>query len=140
MKIKIGDILKVNPSKALVKVINIQMLEATAVYLKDYWKRKYNIILPKSFVIIKVNFVNGSKEYAYPKYRKCIKKPLRQKKAKKLFKEETIRKNQTKSNAFLSKFRELRSQYLQDINDERGSDHQSIADMMIDDGFERGGR
>ncbi len=92
MKIKIGDILKANPSKALVKVINIQMLEATAVYLKDYWKRKYNIILPKSFVIIKVKFASGSKEYAYPQYRKCIKKPLRQKKAKRLFERERQQK------------------------------------------------
>ena len=92
LKIKIGYVLKVKPSDALVEVsltLKYRKLDgSTIVWLKDYWKTKYNIILPRFFDIIQVRFPSHNKIYEYPKYRKCIRKPLRQKKAKKQFKAE----------------------------------------------------
>ncbi len=89
MKIKIGDILKVNPSKALVVVVRTKMELVETVYieawLKNYWNVNHNLKLPIQFEIVWVNFPSHNKEYAYPKYKKCFKRPLRQKKAKKFF-------------------------------------------------------
>lgn len=86
MRIDIGDILIVNPSKMRVRVVGVEKSFQRIVWLKDYWHRKYDITLPKFFDTILVNFPSHDKVYEYPRYRKCIKRPLRQKKQKKLFK------------------------------------------------------
>lgn len=118
MKIKIGDILKVKPNDALVVVVIYDGTTMAGLpWLKNYWKTKYNLKLPRFFDTIAVNFSSHKKVYEYPKLRKCIKKPLRQKKYRKLFKEE---KNRKKVNIFDSKLKRDYSQYLQDKNDERG--------------------
>lgn len=85
MKINIGDILIVKPSKSLVIVVSNKYITSRA-WLKNYWKTKYNVKLPKWFETIQVNFPSHNKIYEYPRYKKCIKRPLRQKKYTKLFK------------------------------------------------------
>lgn len=85
MRIKIGDIIKVYPSNALVQVIDIEKSFMRLAWLKNYWKTKHNIKLPKFFDILNVKFASHDKIYEYPRYKKCIKRLLRQKKAKKRF-------------------------------------------------------
>lgn len=92
MKINIGDILIAKPIKALVVVVGIEKSLANLAWLKNYWKTKYNLKLPRFFDIIEVRFPSHDKIYEYPRYRKCIKRPLRQKKYRKLFKLEQNKK------------------------------------------------
>lgn len=86
MRINIGDVLIAKPIKALVLVVGIEKSLARLAWLKNYWKTKYNMKLPRFFDTIEVNFPSHLKVYEYPRYRKCIKRPLRQKKYRKLFK------------------------------------------------------
>lgn len=88
MKINIGDILIVKPSKSLVIVVGIEKSLVGLAWLKNYWKVHHNLKLPKFFDTIEVNFPSHDKVYEYPRYRKCIKRPLRQKKYKFLFREQ----------------------------------------------------
>ena len=101
MRINIGDILIVKPSKSLVEVAMIQKSLANLAWLKNYWKTKYNLKLPRFFDIIEVRFPSHNKIYEYPRYRKCIKRPLRQKKYKELFKQQRQeRKSRIKAHFF----------------------------------------
>lgn len=86
MRINIGDILIAKPIKTLVVVVGLEKSLAGLAWLKNYWKTKYNMKLPRFFDTIEVNFPSHDKVYEYPRYRKCIKRPLRQKKYRKLFK------------------------------------------------------
>lgn len=86
--VKVGDILTVYPYKKRVKVIEVVaekfILKESdeRYYLKDYWKERHGITLPKAFRIVTCKFTTTYKEYDYPLYRKCVKKPLRQKRLK----------------------------------------------------------
>ena len=91
--IKTGDILIVYPSKNRVKVINvtakkINLKESDERYcLKSYWNEKHGIVLPRSFRIVTCQFATTPyKEYDYPLYRKCVRKPFRQYGHKKMWK------------------------------------------------------
>lgn len=124
MRINIDDILIAKPIKSLVLVIGLEKSFVGIAWLKNYWKTKYNMKLPRFFDTILVNFPSHDKIYEYPRYRKCIKRPLRQKKYKKLFKLERkgraisqlaqrIKKNQETSKIFneLNIFDEFRDRF-----------------------------
>ena len=104
--VKVGDILTIYPSKCKTKVIvvtaeKINLKESDERYwLKDYWKEKHEIILPVAFRIITCKFTTTYKEYDYPLCRKCVKKPLRQKKLKERWKN----KRKAVLNAKVSRF------------------------------------
>lgn len=82
---KIGDILIAKPMNQLVIIIDIEKSFMRLEWLRKYWETKYNVKLPKVFDTILVNFPSHNKVYEYPRYKKCIKKPLRQKKYRKHF-------------------------------------------------------
>lgn len=84
--VKVGDILIVYPSKERVKVTGFIKGEATTTFLRDYWRKKHNIKIPTTFRIAVCRFATTIlKEYNYPLYRKCVKKPLFQYNHKKMW-------------------------------------------------------
>ena len=115
MKVNIGDICRVKPSKALVKVFDIQKSLANILWLKGYWKTKYNIKLPSLFDIVEVKFLTSNKGYLYPRYRKCIKRLRRQKKYRKIFAKP---KYPTKGASFLTVLKRDYNKFLEDMNNE----------------------
>ncbi|KKL76968.1 hypothetical protein LCGC14_2039570 [marine sediment metagenome] len=118
MKIKNGDILKVKPTDSLVVVIS-QIKphgENNEAWLNNYWKTKYNLKLPQDFKTVFVNFPSHSKAYEYPIYKKCIKRPLRQKKYLKRFL--TLGKH-NKLTLFLRKLQQAPSEFLRGEHERR---------------------
>ncbi|MHA1291111.1 MAG: hypothetical protein ACTSQJ_00415 [Promethearchaeota archaeon] len=88
--IKEGDIVKVFPSKQKCKVLEvISKVKAMNMMINDvnwllrYWRNKYNKKIPSTFDIIVVRFKTSKKRYNYPNYKRCLRKIILQKRAKK---------------------------------------------------------
>ena len=88
-KIKKDDIVIALPSKNRVRVIDILNSYVKETWLKNYWHEHYNITLPAIFQVAVCQFATTvAKNYDYPIYKMCLKKPFRQKKERKLWAED----------------------------------------------------
>lgn len=91
MKLKVNNIAKIKPSNNRVKIVLIETnqkqldtrefnIKHQRLYLMtkdaliEYWKKKYNIDLPKNFNRCIAIFSGSSKHYSYPMVKQCIRK------------------------------------------------------------------
>ena len=133
--VKQGDILIAYPKyKEKVKVIIIFDSNKSQInWLRTYWNDNYDVELPISFKIAVCQFATTPyKNYNYPLLTECVIKPIRQRGLRltwKLVRQQfLLRKGHGKvsireilgvNQEALSKAKDV-SQYLKDINDERG--------------------
>ncbi len=85
-RIKKNDVVIALPSKNRVRVINILNSYVKETWLKNYWHEHYDITLPAIFKVAVCQFATTTaKNYDYPIYKMCLKKPFFQKKQRKLW-------------------------------------------------------